>query len=87
MAEGVLISLISAVTGLILGFIILYMQHTFGIVKLGSGEGNFIIDAYPVAMNWLDFLYVFLTVISIGLLATWYPVRNLAKKYNTIALK
>lgn len=87
MAEGVLISLLSAVTGLFLGFIILYLQQTFGIVKLGSGEGNFIIDAYPVAMNWIDFLYVFLTVVGIGLLATWYPVKNLTKKYHTIALK
>ncbi len=87
MAEGLLISLISAVTGLLLGFIILYLQQTFGIVKLGSGEGNFIIEAYPVAMNWLDFLYVFLTVVTIGLLATWYPVMNLIKKYHSIALK
>jgi lipoprotein-releasing system permease protein len=87
MAEGLLISLLSAIAGLILGFILLYLQLTFGIIKLGSGEGNFIIDAYPVAMNWLDFFYVFVTVVSIGLLATWYPVKNLAKKYHTIALK
>jgi hypothetical protein len=38
-------------------------------------------------MNWLDFFYVFLTVVGIGLLTTWYPVKNLANKYHTIALK
>jgi len=87
MAEGLLISLLSAGTGLFLGFIILYLQQTFGIVRLGSAEGNFIIDAYPVTMNWLDFFYVFVTVTSIGLLATWYPIKNLAKKYHAITLK
>jgi lipoprotein-releasing system permease protein len=87
MAEGLLISLMSAIAGLLLGFFVLYLQATFGIIKLGSGEGNFIIDVYPVAMNWLDFFYVFLTVVGIGLLTTWYPVKNLANKYHTIALK
>ncbi|MCB2207006.1 MAG: FtsX-like permease family protein [Bacteroidetes bacterium] len=87
MSEGLLISLLSALSGLLLGFIILYIQQTFGIIKLGAGEQDFIIDAYPVAMNKLDFLYVFLTVLCIGLLATWYPVKNLSKKYHSIALK
>ncbi len=87
MAEGLLISFLSATTGLLLGFLILYIQQSFGIVKLGANEQDFIIDAYPVAMKALDFLYVFLTVVCIGLLATWYPVKNLAKKYHTIALK
>jgi len=87
MAEGLLISFLSATTGLLLGFLILYAQQSFGIIKLGAGEQDFIIDAYPVAMKGLDFLYVFLTVVCIGLLATWYPVKNLAKKYHTIALK
>lgn len=87
MTEGLLISFLSAVIGLVFGFLILYVQQKFGIVKLGSGDGNFIIDAYPVAMKWMDFVYVFLTVVCIGLLATWYPVKNLAKKYHSIALK
>jgi lipoprotein-releasing system permease protein len=87
LVEGLLISFLSAAIGLFLGFVILYLQQTYGIVKLGAGEGSFIIDAYPVAMHGLDFFYVFLTVLCIGLLATWYPVKNLANKFNTIALK
>ena len=85
--EGLLISLISAITGLVLGFIILYLQQTFEFVKLGSEEGSFIIDAYPVALKWMDFIYVFLTVMCIGIIATLYPVKNLSKKYHSIALK
>jgi len=87
MTEGLLISLISAITGLVFGFIILYLQQRFGFVKLGSEEGSFIIDAYPVALKWMDFIYVFITVMCIGIIATWYPVKNLAKKYHSIALK
>lgn len=87
MVEGFLISFLSATIGLVLGYIILYLQQTYGIVKLGADEESFIIDAYPVAMYGLDFFYVFLTVICIGLLATWYPVKNLAKKFHLINLK
>jgi lipoprotein-releasing system permease protein len=87
MSEGLLISLLSSVAGLFLGMVILYLQQRYGFVKLGSGEGDFIIDAYPVAMKWKDFLYVFLTVMVIGALATWYPVRNLVKKYHAVTLK
>jgi lipoprotein-releasing system permease protein len=87
MTEGLLISFLSATTGLLLGFLILYIQQSFGIIKLGANEQDFIIDTYPVAMKALDFLCVFLTVVCIGLLATWYPVKNLAKKYHTISLK
>jgi lipoprotein-releasing system permease protein len=87
LVEGFLISYISAVIGLLLGFVILFMQQTFGIVKLGSSEGSFIIDDYPVAMHGLDFFYVFITVICIGMLATWYPVKNLVRKFHSITLK
>ncbi len=87
MSEGLLISLLSSAAGLLLGFLILYLQQRFGFVKLGSGEGDFIIDAYPVGMKWKDFLYVFATVMVIGALATWYPVQNLVKKYHAVTLK
>ena len=87
MSEGLLISLLSSLAGLLLGFGILYLQQRFGFVRLGSGNGDFIIDAYPVAMKWKDFVYVFVTVMIIGALATWYPVRNLVKKYHAVTLK
>ena len=86
-AEGALISLSGAVLGLVIGFILLLLQVQFGLIKLGSAEGSFIIDAYPVKMLPLDFMYVFITVIVIGYAATWYPVRYLTKKYNDISLK
>jgi len=29
----------------------------------------------------MDFIYVFITVITIGFIAAWYPVRQISKKY------
>ncbi|GMT45531.1 MAG: membrane protein [bacterium] len=84
--QGVMISLLSAASGLLAGFVILWLQQRFGLVQLGSGNGGFIINAYPVRMQLLDFVYVFITVFVIGLLAAWYPVHFLLKDYRSIKL-
>ena len=85
--QGLLISLISGGTGLIIGFVVLWLQQTYGLVQLGSTQGDFIINAYPVRMQLFDFIYVFLTVQLIGLLASWYPVRFLLRDFDKIKLK
>ena len=77
--EGWLISIIGAVTGIILGFIVCWVQQTFGIVKLNSE--TLIMDAYPVVMKIKDFIIVPSTVLLIGYWAAWYPVRFLTRKF------
>jgi lipoprotein-releasing system permease protein len=77
--EGWLISIVGATTGLVLGFIICWIQQRFGIVKLQSE--TLIMDAYPVVMKLKDFIVVPATVLLIGYWAAWYPVRYLTKKY------
>ncbi len=84
--EGMLISFLGGLIGLILGFVVLYAQQTFGIVSLGSGNGDFIIDAYPVEMKLVEFVYVFATVQMIGFLATIYPVNFLLRNFNRVKL-
>jgi len=86
-AEGMLISLMGSISGLLIGLVILLLQQHFGLVSLGSNAGDFIINAYPVKMYFADFVKVFFTVIFIGFLATWYPVRYLTRKYEDISLK
>jgi lipoprotein-releasing system permease protein len=86
-AEGMLISLFGSFLGLVIGFLLLWLQQEFGLVTLGGEAGDFIIDAYPVRMLWLDFLWVLLTVLAIGFLATWYPVRYLTRKFEAISLR
>jgi lipoprotein-releasing system permease protein len=77
--EGWLISIIGAVAGLILGFIICWLQHRFGFIKL-NGE-TLVIKSYPVVLKLKDFIIVPATVLLIGYWAAWYPVRYLTKKY------
>lgn len=86
-AEGMLISLVGSLTGLFIGLGLLFLQEHFGLVSLGGKEGDFIINAYPVNILFPDFIKVFFTVLFIGLLATWYPVRYLTRKYRDISLK
>ena len=78
--EGILISLIGSITGLATGFVILFVQQNYGLLQLGGGNGAFVISAYPVSMQLLDFVYVFVTVVTIGFFATIYPVMYLTKR-------
>lgn len=78
--EGLLISVIGVILGLIIGTFICFLQDKFHLVKL-HGSGSFIIDAYPVVLQPMDFIYVFLTVFLIGFLASYLPVRRISKRY------
>ena len=77
--EGWLISIIGAIAGIALGFLVCWLQQTYGFVKLHSD--SLIMDAYPVVMKLKDFIIVPVTVLLIGYWAAWYPVRYLTKKY------
>ncbi len=77
--EGWLISIIGAFAGILLGFVVCWLQQTYGIVKLQSE--TLMMDAYPVVMKFRDFVIVPATVLIIGYWAAWYPVRYLTKKY------
>ncbi len=78
--EGWMISGFGALIGGAIGVILCLLQQEFGFIKLGEAAGAFIIDAYPVHVVPLDIVTVFVTVLTMGLLAAWYPVRYLAKK-------
>lgn len=86
MLQGSLISIAGAITGLVLGSIICILQMQFGLVSLGGASGSFIVDAYPVSMQWTDFAAIFLTVVMIGIVAAWIPTRRISKKYLGIKL-
>ncbi len=77
--EGWLISVIGALGGIISGFIICILQQKYGFLKLQSE--TLIMNSYPVVVKLKDFIAVPATVLIIGFLAAWYPVRYLSKKY------
>lgn len=77
--EGRLISFIGAVAGIVLGVTLCWLQQEFGLISLGN-SGNFIVDAYPVSVHFWNVALVFATVVIVGFLSVWYPVRYLFKK-------
>ena len=66
--EGRLISLFGALSGIVLGLLLCYIQQRFGIISLGGGNGSFIVDAYPVSVHVTDVVLIFITVITVGFL-------------------
>ena len=79
--EGWLITVFGALLGLAIGLILCLMQQFFGIVKLNTGgmPDAFIVDAYPVHVEWPDVLLILFTVLFIGFVVVWYPVGQLKK--------
>lgn len=77
--EGRLISFIGAVSGIVLGVLLCWLQQTFGLISLGAA-GSFIVDAYPVSVHWEDVALIFFTVLAVGFPSVWYPVRYLSRR-------
>ena len=78
--EGRIISCLGAVLGILVGLLLCWLQQQYGIVSLGSTEGNFVVDAYPVSVHPWDVVIVFFTVMAVGFLSVWYPVHYFAKR-------
>ena len=78
--EGRMISAIGAILGILLGLALCWGQQTYGWVKLGSSSSSFIINAYPVSVHPEDVILIFITVLVVGFLSVWYPVRYFAKR-------
>lgn len=78
--EGRLIAFFGAFAGTVLGVLLCYLQQTFGFITLGGSAGNFLVEAYPVSVDWKDILLIFVTVLLVGLLVLWYPIRYLSKR-------
>jgi lipoprotein-releasing system permease protein len=81
MHQGIIIILIGIFTGLLIGFVLCYLQIRFGLIQLGGDAGAFVVPYYPVKMKVLDFLAVFGIVFVIGIVAAWYPVKQITSEY------
>lgn len=78
--EGRLISVFGAVGGILSGLLLCWAQQRFGFITLGGGSGAFVVDAYPVSVHVSDVVLVFATVLAVGFLSVWYPVRYLSRR-------
>lgn len=78
--EGNLIALLGAVIGLVLGVVLCLLQQEFGIIGLG-GDGQFVVDAYPVRVKLTDLLLVLVSVVVVSAISVWMPIKVLNKYF------
>ena len=79
MTEGWLISMIGALSGVVIGVLLCWLQQEFGLLRLGD-SGAFIVEAYPVKLEWVDTLMVTAVVLLLGALTASFPARMLKRK-------
>lgn len=76
--DGILISMLGAVSGVVLGTIAALLQQYFGFIPLGT-NGGFIVDAYPVSVHLQDIILVLTTVLAVSYISI-KPIGKLAKR-------
>ena len=74
--EAFSLSLLGIGIGFALAIVLYILQKTVGIVSV---PGNFVVDAYPISMRFIDFIVVALTVTAIGVLASLPPALRAMK--------
>ena len=74
--EGWLVNAIGAIGGVVVGLTICLLQEHFGLLKLGNGV-EYVISAYPVAVQGIDILLVIGIVWILSLISVWIPVRRI----------
>jgi lipoprotein-releasing system permease protein len=72
--EGSLVALTGAIVGLVLGVIICWLQQTYGLVSMGMVSS--LVDAYPVKMEWPDFVITALSVIAVTITVSYLPAKR-----------
>ena len=73
MLSGLVISIVGSLIGILIGGIIGWLQIKYGLL----GIENSVVDAYPMALKPMDFIFVFTISMIIGLVNAWIPIRKL----------
>ncbi len=81
--EGMMISMIGALSGLFFGAVFCLLQIKYGFITI-SGAESLTITAYPMIMKWTDFVLVFTTVLVISFIASWLSANLSVKNSGTI---
>jgi lipoprotein-releasing system permease protein len=73
--EGMLWSFVGGLTGILLGVSICLLQQKFKLIRLNNG----LLDSFPVEIQWTDMALVLSTILTVGLLTSWYPALRATK--------
>jgi lipoprotein-releasing system permease protein len=74
LTEGLLISFLGCISGLLLGIVLVVLQQQFGLLSLGQG---YAVNAYPMEIRPSDLVKVTATVMGIGTIVSILAVRKI----------
>lgn len=80
LVEGALISFFGASAGLVIGWILVFLQDRVGLV--GMGMENAIISNYPVDIRATDFLLTSAVIILVSMLVSFRPAVLASRSYS-----
>ncbi len=75
--EGAIVAMVGAITGLVLGVGICWLQQTFHLVSMGMATA--VVDSYPVKMQATDIVLTGLAIIVITISVSIRPALNAAR--------
>lgn len=75
--EGLLINVIGATLGLVLGLALCTAQLKFGLISMSGAA----VDYYPISLKWVDCLGIFITVVAVGGLFSTTLVSMLVNRF------
>ena len=81
--EGMMISMLGCILGMAAGLVFILLQQKFGFIAMAGT--NLIIDHYPVGIKLSDFVLVFVTVLTVSVIASGISSRLSVK--NTVDLR
>lgn len=76
--KSMLTTIMGIFIGMAIGLLLALLQQNFGFISMGNG--SFIVNSYPVLVKLTDVFLVIITVLFIGLIASWFPANILSKK-------
>ena len=74
--EGLLITGIGLLIGIVIGLLICFLQSQFEFITFG--DGSYLLSAYPVKIKILDVVMILLVVFLTTVPATYFPTRKLS---------
>ena len=80
--EGLMISFIGCVMGLLLGGLFCFLQIQYGFITMS--QENMVVSAYPITLKTMDFLLVFFTVFAISFIASLISSRLSVKRFEQL---
>jgi lipoprotein-releasing system permease protein len=80
--EGMMISMLGCIVGMAVGLIFILLQQKFGFISMGGA--NMMIDTYPVAIKFFDFVLVFATVLLVSVIASGISSRLSIKNMGSL---